>query len=128
MRQHRPIVHILAQQPGIAGAAAVPADKADGIDVEHQGRRAARIIGLGEEHMGHAEGQIEGLVAIGMLVQQEPQIAGRPMCGGQGEQHRAGLIRRVLPRLRISACFYILTPELSPRMSPTAGADRRRSK
>ena len=59
----------------------------DGIDIKHQSRRTFLIRGLGVEHLGFTERQLEGLRALRVLVQQIAQIGGRLMCGRDGEEH-----------------------------------------
>lgn len=63
-----------------------------GDQFDQEGRGAAILAALGVEHVRGAERQIDGVHAIGMLVQQVSEVARRTLGGRQREQHEAGTI------------------------------------
>jgi hypothetical protein len=71
----------LIQQPAIF--AVTSTDKANRIDVQREGKRAAFVRCLGVEHVRAAEGQLQLLAAGRVLVQQIAEIGGGPL--GRGD-------------------------------------------
>src|SRR5262249_43018468 len=80
-RRVRAVVDVLVE--GGAGAA----DDADRIDIEQQSRRTALVRDLGEEHVRVTEGEAQRLHAIGVLVQQIPEIPGWGGRIGERQEH-----------------------------------------
>ena len=62
----------------------------DGVEVEQQGHGTAFVTGLGVEDVGLSGGEVEGLEAVRVLVQQVAEVGRGPVGGGKRKQHRAG--------------------------------------
>ncbi len=79
-----PVVHILVEQ-AIGGTA--PADKADRVHAEHQHSLASIVARLRKEDDRLAEGELDLVHPVRMLHQEEAQIGGGPVRGGEREEH-----------------------------------------
>jgi hypothetical protein len=80
-----PIVDVLVEE-GSAPRTPV-AHQADRVDVEEQCRGAALALRLGVEDVRLAEGKLEALRAIGVLVQQVAEIGGGSLMASDGQEH-----------------------------------------
>jgi hypothetical protein len=80
----RSVVDIGVQQPFRPSLAA---HQADGVDVQHQGRLATILVGLGVDDDRLAERQLGLMHAVGMLVQEVAEVRGRLVGGADGEKH-----------------------------------------
>ena len=86
-RDVRSVVDVLIFERPLAAAAT---DHADRVDVEQYGRRAAVLSRLRVEDRRVAERKLSRVDVLRMLVQQEPEIGGRPMGRSDGQKHGPG--------------------------------------
>ncbi len=94
----RAVVDVLTQGEVAGGGAAGVARQLQGIDLKQQCRGAALLRRLRVEHVGRAYRQVEGLRAVGVLVQQKAQVRRGRVRGGDGEDHVESLTAEVRVR------------------------------
>ncbi len=83
-RRVRPIIDILPQRETLVFSTATT-NQRDRVDFQHQRRGALMLRRRRVEDMRVPGGDVEGLHPVGMLVQQEPEIGGRLVSGGDGQ-------------------------------------------
>lgn len=88
----RAVVHVPREREALPAPAVAPAlapHQAHGVDLDQQCGGAPVGPGLGEEDVGVAERERHRAHVVGVLVEQETQVGGRRVGGGDGQQHRA---------------------------------------